>query len=384
MQTEQKNDQDNKAHPALLIGTRKGAFFLNHNVAEDSWSISGPHFLGAAVNHMVQDPRDKKSMLMAAHPGHLGPTIYRSTDYGITWKEASTPPAFPKTENGETVRHTFWLSPGHASEPDVWYAGTCPPALFRTSDGGDTWEGVSGFNDHPMRREWAAIGTEFEIPGGNILHSIQVDPRDANHIYFGISVGGVFETTDRGATWQPLNKGIVSYFLPEPEAEFGHDPHSLRIHPQNPDLLYLQTHTGIFFMQREEAVWRHVGAGMPAEVGDIGFPIVLHPHDPDTAWVFPMDGTEIWPRTSPGGKPAAYRTQDFGENWTRQDIGFPREHGYFSVKRQAMVADRQNPVGLYLGTTGGQIWGSFDEGQSWKKLADHLPEIFSLEAVLVS
>ena len=134
-------------------------------------------------------------------------------------------------------------------------------------------------------------------------------------------------------------------------------------------------------MDREEACWQHVGAAMPEEVGDIGFPIVPHPHDPNTAWVFPMDGTEIWPRTSPGGKPAAYRTTDGGHTWVRQDGGFPREHGYFTVQRQAMTCDGQNPLGLYIGTTGGQIWGSQDEGQSWSKLADALPEILAVEAV---
>jgi hypothetical protein len=281
------------------------------------------------------------------------------------------------------VRYTFWISPGHESQPGVWYAGACPPALFRSEDGGDTWEGVSGFNEHPMRKQWAAIGDEFEIPDGNILHSIQIDPRDPRHMYFGISPGGVFETTDQGATWQPLNKGIVSYFLPEPEAEYGHDPHALRIHPQNPDLLYMQSHTGIYRMERASACWERIGMSMPDEVGDIGFPIVLHPRNQNTAWVFPMDGTEIWPRTSPGGKPAVYRTDDRGSTWVRQDGGFPREHGYFTVKRQAMTCDQNDPLGLYIGTTSGQVWGSRDEGQNWVKLADYLPQIVSLEAALV-
>jgi photosystem II stability/assembly factor-like uncharacterized protein len=375
--------QINGSQATLLIATRKGAFFLNSAPQGAPWPVTGPFFLGAAVNHMVLDPRDGRTLLMAAHPGHLGPTIYRSTDNGQNWTEASAPPAFPKKDGGETVRFTFWLAPGHASQPGVWYAGTCPPALFRSNDGGDTWEGVSGFNDHPMRTAWAGIGDEFEIPGGNILHSIQIDPRDPRHMYFGISGGGVFETTDQGQTWQPLNQGIVSYFLPDPEAEYGHDPHALRIHPLEPDLLMMQTHVGIYRMERHKGCWERVGMSMPAEVGDIGFPIVLHPRDPNTAWVFPMDGTDIWPRTSPGGKPAVYRTQDRGGSWARLDAGFPREHGYFTVKRQAMTCDTADPLSLYLGTTGGQIWGSHDEGQSWALLADGLPEILAVEAVSV-
>jgi len=364
---------------SLLVSTRKGAFFLSEQPGGD-WSLGGPFFLGAAVNHMVQDPRDPRTLLMAAHPGHLGPTIYRSTDAGATWKEASLPPAFPKAEGGETVRFTFWLTPGHASQPLVWWAGTSPPALFRSLDGGDTWESVRGFNEHPMRHTWIGYGEPYEIPGGNTLHSIQIDPRDPNHMYFGISASGVFETTDGGESWQPLNKGIISYFLPDPEAEFGHDPHCLRIHPLDPDLLLTQTHTGIYRMERRNACWERIGQAMPAEVGDIGFPIVLHPRDPNTAWVFPMDGTDIWPRTSPGGKPAVYRTQDRGGSWTRQDSGFPREFGYFTVKRQAMTADQRDPLGLYLGTTSGQVWASRDEGQTWQKLVDNLPEIYAVEA----
>lgn len=381
MNSLERFDQTGSTPITLLIATRKGAFFLNSTPAGGSWKMNGPFFLGAAVNHIVLDPRDGRTLLMAAHPGHLGPTIYRSSDFGQNWKEASQPPAFPKSENGETVRYTFWLSPGHASQPGVWYAGACPPALFRSEDGGETWESVAGFNQHPMRRDWAGIGQESEIPDGNILHSIQIDPRDPNHMYFGISSGGVFETTDQGKSWQPLNKGIVSYFLPDPEAEYGHDPHALRIHPQNPDVLYLQSHVGIYRMDRASACWVRIGKTMPEAVGDIGFPIVLHPRDSQTAWVFPMDGTDVWPRTSPDGKPAVYRTQDGGRSWTRQDSGFPPEHGYFTVKRQAMTAGPGDPLGLYLGTTGGQVWGSRDAGQNWVRLADSLPEILAIEAI---
>jgi hypothetical protein len=135
-------------------------------------------------------------------------------------------------------------------------------------------------------------------------------------------------------------------------------------------------------MNREEGFWQHIGVNMPEAVGDIGFPLVLHPHDINTAWVFPMDGTEIWPRTSPDGKPAVYRTTNQGESWERQDNGFPKEHGYFSVKRQAMTNDLDDIPGLYIGTTGGEVWASFDEGQSWKKLVDYLPEIYSLDVLL--
>ncbi len=370
----------------LLVATRKGGFFLNGSRPDGPWTLSDPIFLGATINHIVADPRDNKTMLMAALTGHLGPTVFRSTDYGRTWKEASRPPAFPpasgEDQKGIVLRFTFWLTPGHASEPGVWYAGSCPPALWRSEDGGDTWEGVAGFNQNPMWREWT-MGDEGGTPGGPTLHSIQIDPRSANHIYLATSPGGVFETTDRGASWQPLNKGISSFFLPVPEAEYGHCTHALRLNPQNPDLLYQQNHCGIYRMVRQEGRWERVGKAMPEDVGDIGFPMVVHPRSPQTAWVFPMDATEVWSRTSPGGRPAVFRTDDGGQTWARHDAGFPREHGYFTVKRQAMNSDRQDPLGIYLGTTDGQVWGSRDEGRTWAKLADYLPEVLAVEAVVL-
>lgn len=367
----------------LLIATRKGAFFLHGNRARDHWKLEGPFFLGSIVHHMVLDPRDGKTLLMAASSGHLGPTVFRSTDRGQTWQEASAPPAFPpaaEDEKGESVRFTFWLAPGHVSQPGVWYAGTSQAALFRSADGGDHWEPVEGFNQNPLRLSWLNL-EYFEPPGGGLLHSIQIDPRDAAHMYMACSLGGVFESNDGGASWMPLNRGSEADFLPDPEAEYGHDPHALRIHPLDPDILYQQNHIGIYRMQRSAGVWDRIGRNMPPEVGDIGFSIVLHPRDPQTAWVFPMDGTEVWPRTSPGGKPALYRTRDGGQTWKRQSRGLPKKHGYFTIFRQSLIHDGREPLGLYFGTTGGEVWGSRDEGKSWYKLADYLPEIFAIEAV---
>src|SRR6266487_1328434 len=199
----------------LLVGTRKGAFFIRSDRARRSWTLAGPHFLGQIVNHLVLDPRDRKTLLCAARAGHLGPTVCRSTDSGRAWKEAGRPPAFPKAAEGEkglAVDHVFWLAPGHASEPGVWYAGVSPPGLFRSEDGGVTWEGVAGFNANPMRSPWIGGEENPGPPGGATLHSINVDPRDPRHLYIGISVGGVFESTDAGASWRPLNKGVAADF----------------------------------------------------------------------------------------------------------------------------------------------------------------------------
>ena len=367
----------------LLIGTRKGAFFLKGDRSRRRWRLSDPILLGNIIHHLVWDPRNGRTILMAARTGHLGPTVYRSSDRGKTWIEASKPPAFPKAPDGEKgleVDHVFWLTPGHPTEPNVWYAGTSPQGLFRSEDGGDTWEGVSGFNENPMRGAWTL---NESIPNGPLLHSIRIDPRDSSHMYFGMSLGGVFETKDKGSAWAPLNKGCEADFLPGPEPEYGQDPHCLQIHPFMPDRLYQQNHCGIYRMERSEGAWIRIGKNMPPKIGDIGFPMVLHPRDPDTVWVFPMDGTTVWPRTSPDGKPASYVTHNAGKTWKRLDKGLPGKQAWFTVKRQAMTADAHDPVGLYFGTTSGEIWASRNEGKSWSSLASHLPEIFSVESAKI-
>src|SRR5512144_2334495 len=218
--------------PTLWVATRKGLWTLNADATRRTWKLGGPHFLGHIVHHALVDPRNGRTLLAAARTGHLGPTIFRSTDRGRTWKEAAQPPAF-KPDAGRTVDHTFWLSAGHATEPDVWYAGTSPQGLFRSSDGGVTWAGVDGFNDHPQRKAWCG-GDKDGTPDGPKLHSVIVDPRDPRHLYIGMSSGGVFESNDAGADWKPLNRGVKALFLPDPDPEFGHDPHCVRLSPGDP------------------------------------------------------------------------------------------------------------------------------------------------------
>jgi hypothetical protein len=371
---------------ALLVSTIKGAFIFKSDTTRHEWKMRGPFFLGHIVHHMVLDPRDKRTLLLAAKTGHLGPTLYRSGDMGKTWKEASKPPAFPKAKNGEkgrVVDHTFWLTPGHASETGVWYGGTSPQGLFRTEDGGDTWAPVTGFNDHPNYSKWTG-GEQDGTPDGPKLHSIIVDPRDAKHLYIGMSSGGVFESTDRGANWLPLNAGCLAEFHPDKYPEYGHDPHCVRMHPLAPDILYQQNHCGIYRMDRKEGRWERIGDNMPKSVGDIGFPMELHPRKADTCWVFPMDGTMVWPRTSPDGKPATYITRNSGRSWQRQDKGLPPNQAWLTVKRQAMSADAHQPVGVYFGTTSGEIWGSRNEGGNWNSIARNLPHIYAVEAVELS
>ena len=365
----------------VLVATRKGAWLYHGDAARKTWRADGPHFLGHVISHLVLDPRDGRTLLAAAKTGHLGPTVFRSTDFGRTWKEAARPPAFAKAaegKEGRAVDHTFWLTPGHAAEPGVWYAGTSPQGLFRSEDGGVTWEPFSTINDDPQYRKW--MGTVQDgTPDGPKLHSIIVDPRDPSHIYFAMSGGGVHESVDGGRTWKPLLKGLdVVEGFDGSEPTF-HDPHCIRICPSNPDRLYQQNHCGIYRLDRPSDTWMRIGKSMPKRVGDIGFPMVVHPRDADTAWVCPMDGTAVWPRTSPEGMPAVYATRNGGKTWQRLDAGLPGKQAWWTVKRQAMTADASDPVGLYFGTTSGELWMSRDEGRRWACIARYLPEIYAVE-----
>jgi hypothetical protein len=361
----------------LHIATRKGLWRLKGDSTRRTWTLAGPHFLGHVVHHALLDPRDGRTLLVAARTGHLGPTIFRSPDRGRTWAEAVSPPAFAPG-GGRVVDHTFWLTPGHASEPGVWYAGTSPQGLFRSADGGATWTGVTGFNEHPRRRDWCG-GDQDGTPDGGKLHSIIVDPIDPRHLYVGMSSGGIFESTDAGEGWTPLNHGVRADFLPQPTPEFGHDPHCVRQHPLEPDRLYHQNHCGLYRLDRPSRTWRDIGASMPKSVGAIGFPLALHPRDPETLWVFPMDGSDVWPRTAPKGRPAVYRSVTGGASWQRQAAGFPPAQAWWTIKRQAMTTDQMPTVGVYFGTTSGEVWGSRDEGRTWKCLARHLPQIYAVE-----
>src|SRR6516165_6806934 len=232
----------------LWIGTRKGLFALRAPAAHRRWKLAGPQFLGHIVHHVVQDPREPRVLLLAARTGHLGPTVLRSTDRGRSWHEAAAPPAFRKAAEGEearAVQRVFWLTPGHRSETGSWYAGSSPAGLFRSIDGGEHWEPVAGFNDHPKRSQWAT------------------------------------NPTPDGTSWTPLNEGCAADFMPDPEVQFGHDPHCVVQHPLLPDRLYQQNHCGIYRLDRPGRRWQRIGKAMPKKVGDVGFPIVLHPTDPD-------------------------------------------------------------------------------------------------------
>ncbi len=370
----------------ILVATRKGAWIFHGDGRRRAWQADGPHFLGHTITHVQLDPRDGHTLLAAARTGHLGPTIFRSTNMGRTWKEARQPPAFANTSTtlpARSVDHTFWLTPGHASERDTWYAGTSPQGLFRSEDGGATWAPLPSVNEDARFREW--MGTVQDgTPDGPKLHSIIVDPRDASHLFFAMSGGGVHESHDAGSSWSTLIQGMeVIEGFDASNVSF-HDPHCMRLCPARPDRLYQQNHHGIYRLDRPGDTWLRIGRKMPKRVGDIGFPMVVHPTDPDTAWVFPMDGTTVWPRTSPGGRPAVYATRNAGRTWQRLDEGLPQEQAWWTAKRQAMTADAEPVPALYLGTTSGELWLGRDEGTRWSTIARHLPEIYAVEVAALA
>ena len=394
----------------LLVATRKGAWLFHGDRKRKTWTADGPHFLGHTISHVQLDPRDGRTLLAAAKTGHLGPTVFRSTNLGRSWKEAKQPPAFAQPASaspaaapspsapsasaqpapaasadggppGRAVDHTFWLTPGHAGERDSWYAGTSPQGLFRSEDGGVSWVPLPAINDSAQFREW--MGTVQDgTPDGPKLHSIIVDPRDAAHLYFAMSGGGVHESRDGGRSWATLIKGLEVVGGFDANTITFHDPHCVRLCPSNPDRLYQQNHCGIYRLDRLDGpgdTWQRIGRKMPKRVGDVGFPMVVHPRDADTVWVFPMDGTDVWPRISPEGRPAAYVTRNAGKTWQRLDDGLPDSQAWWTVKRQAMTVDAQPAPALYLGTTSGELWVGHDEGARWVNIARHLPEIYAVE-----
>ncbi|MDP6386269.1 MAG: glycosyl hydrolase [Planctomycetota bacterium] len=381
-----------KGRVRLLVGTRKGAFVVGSDAERKEFEVVCTEGLGTIVHHVVADPRAPKKVLMTALDAEHGAHVRYSDDGGRTYKVSRKSPAFGEAAKGlqqRRVHHIFWLSPGHPQEADVWYAGTSPQGLFRSRDAGRTWRPVAGLNNHPLLDRWTG-GYEDSTPDGPTLHSIRVDPRDADHLYVALSAGGVLESHNAGRSWNPVNAGTVRSFeereqqLEDVEQEFGQDPHLLVMAGTDPDRLWQQGRTGVYRMDREDGHWQWVGSNLPKGIDDVGFAILSHPRDPDAAWVFPLDGSRTWSRTAPKGQPGLYRTQDGGKKWVRQDRGLPRAHAYWSVKRQALAHDAHDPLGVYVGTSQGEIWGSLNEGRSWRCLARHLPEIYSLEVAGVT
>ncbi len=350
----------------LLVGTRKGAFLVESGLERAVWSIRGPLCEGWPVFDVSYD-RSVGAILAGTGSPWFGPAVWRSTDLGATWTHSSAGLAYG--DDGPRLTRVWNVTAAGGTV----YAGVEPAGLFRSADGGQTWEHVAGLRAHPSTPDWQPGN------GGLICHTIIADPTDPRHLWVGISAVGVFETRDSGATWATRNRGVRADFLPDPHPEFGQCVHKVAMAAGEPATLYQQNHCGVYRSDDGAATWTEITGQLPS---DFGFPIAAHPRDPATAWVVPLNGADKG-RFVPQGRPAVWRTRDRGRSWSRLARGLPEHDAYLAVLREAMAVDELEPAGVYIGTSTGQLFGSADEGDTWAPIAEHLPPIASVDAVVV-
>jgi photosystem II stability/assembly factor-like uncharacterized protein len=357
----------------LLVGTMKGAFVLRSNAARQKWDIGGPYFPGFAVYAMAYDGRDKRRRIWAS-PGseHWGTSLAHSDDFGRNWTEPDRNAVRFPEESGATVARIWQIAPGRAEDPDVMYAGVQPASLFESRDGGETWSLNQGLWDHDHRPQWQPGA------GGLCLHTIVADPSDPDCMVIAVSAAGVYRTEDRGRTWHVSNKGIRAEFMPDKYPEFGQCVHKIAMNPSMPKRLYLQNHWGLYRSDDGGRSWNDIANGVPS---DFGFPIVVHPHDPDTAYVIPLESDGF--RCTPEGKLRVYRTRNGGAKWEAMTAGLPQENALETVVRDAMSADPLNPAGIYFGTRSGAVYGSPDGGANWDVVLNGLPPVVCVKAYAV-
>ncbi len=357
----------------LCIGTRKGLFVAQAPKTRRSFALRGPFSSGVAVYAALIDTRGTPRLYASSCNSFFGMKVLRSTDLGKSFQETKSAPAFPK-EDGRALANIWSLEAG-ANRNDLW-CGVEPASLFRSRDAGDSWEMVPGISNHPHARKWNPGA------GGLCMHTIL---RDGDRVHLGISTGGHYLSEDGGTTFTASNKGIGAGFVPDPFPEFGQCVHKIARHPDAPGRLYLQNHggwpdrpgIGVARSDDHGHTWRSISKGLPS---DFGFPIVVHPHDPDTVYVLPL---EPQTRTCPGGAPAVWRSEDGGGSWKRLARGLPKKESFFTVQRDAMDVDELGSPALYFGTTTGQLWMGRDGGEDWSCLFDSLPPIHCMKVAVV-
>ena len=376
----------------VLVGTKKGAFILTADGARQNWEISGPHSAGWEMYHLKGSPADPNRIYASQTSGWFGQVIQRSDDGGKTWATpdgapSPTPGEFPKGESnkfvyeGEVGTHKWYDGTQHPwefkriwhlepslTDPNTVYAGAEDAAIFKTTDGGKTWKELSGLR--------SAKGNLWQPgAGGMAVHTIILDPRNANRIYIAISAAGAFRTDDGGKTWKPINRGLKSqYELPDPDAEVGHCVHRIAMHRSRPDVLFMQKHWDVLRTDNAGEQWTDVGGNLPT---DFGFPIDVHAHEPETIYVVPIkNDSEHFP---PEGKLRVYRSKTGGNEWEALAKGLPQKDCYVNVLRDAMAVDSLEPSGVYFGTTGGQVYASANSGNTWGPIVRDLPAVLSVE-----
>jgi photosystem II stability/assembly factor-like uncharacterized protein len=385
----------------VLVGTRKGAFVLTSDAKRERWDISSPHFAGWEIYHLKGSPADPNRIYASQSSSWFGQIIQRSDDGGKTWHQPGTPPGEPTTTpdgmpKGESNKFVYDTSPETGkpltthqwydgkphpwefkrvwhlepslSDPDTVYAGIEDAALFRSTDGGQTWKELSGLRGHGSGPAWQPGA------GGMCLHTILLDPSNSNRIFIAISSAGAFRTDDAGKTWQPINRGLHSLYIPNPTAEVGHCVHRIAMHRSRPDVLFMQKHWDVMRSDDAGESWREISGNLPT---DFGFAIDVHAHEPETVYVVPIKSdSEHFP---PDGKLRVYRSRSGGNEWEALTKGLPQSDCYVNVLRDAMAVDSLDKCGVYFGTTGGQVYASADAGDNWAPIVRDLPAVVSVE-----
>ncbi len=361
----------------VLVGTRKGAFVLTADAKRDQWEVSGPHFGGWEIYHVKGSPADPARLYASQSSGWFGQQIQRSDDGGQTWQSAGnefsydgvpgTHQWYDGTPHPWEFARVWHLEPS-LDDPDTVYAGVEDAAMFRSVDGGKEWQELAGLREHGSGPSWQPGA------GGMCLHTILLDPSHPGRMFAAISAAGVFRTDDAGKSWRPVNHGLQSEGIPDPDAEVGHCVHNLAMHPARPEVLYMQKHWDVMRSDDAGGSWHEVSGNLPS---DFGFPIDVHPHEPDTIYVVPIKSdSEHYP---PDGRLRVYRSRTGGDEWEALTDGLPQRDCYVNVLRDAMAVDSLDSCGVYFGTTGGQVYASPDAGDSWAPIVRDLPAVLSVE-----
>ena len=361
----------------VLVGTRKGAFILTSDGKRQNWDVSGPHFGGWEIYHVKGSPADPNRLYASQSSGWFGQLMQRSDDGGKTWQPVGNAFAYDGvpgthqwydgTPRPWEFKRVWHLEPS-LTDPDVVYAGVEDAALFRSTDAGATWHELSGLRTHTTGTSWSPGA------GGMCLHTILLHPDDPQRIVVAISAAGAFRSDDGGATWRPINRGLVSAQIPDPTAEVGHCVHRIAMHPSRPDVFFMQKHWDVMRSDDAGDSWREVSGNLPT---DFGFPIDVHAHEPETIYVIPIKSDSE--HYVPDGKLRVYRSKSGGEEWEALTAGLPQTNCYVNVLRDAMAVDSMEACGVYFGTTGGQVYASADAGDSWTAIVRDLPAVLSVE-----
>jgi photosystem II stability/assembly factor-like uncharacterized protein len=366
----------------VLVGTRKGAFVLESDARRERWEISGPHFAGWEIYHLKGSPAEPNRLYASQSTSWFGQLIQRSDDGGRTWEPVGNQFAYegvPGTHQWyDGTAHPWefarvWHLEPSLDDPDTVYAGVEDAALFRTTDGGKTWQELPGLREHGSGPRWQPGA------GGMCLHTILLDPSHPGRIFIAISAAGVFRSEDSGKTWRPINRGLRSEGIPDPTAEVGHCVHRIAMHRSRPGVLFMQKHWDVMRSDDAGESWQEVSGNLPT---DFGFAIDVHAHEPETIYVVPIKSdSEHFP---PEGKLRVYRSRSGGNEWEPLTRGLPQRDCYVNVLRDAMAVDALDSCGVYFGTTGGQVYASADAGDSWNAIVRDLPAVLSVEVQTLS